>query len=152
MYSRYLKTKASTRDLPIHDQLIKIGILNLAEARKGQAVLLPDIPPPVYGVAGHYPSRWGIGYLTHVLGKRNADGEKYVNHGLRHTMATKLRETPGVEEWMQHALMGHKYHHISDRYGKKPVQRLDAAMQLVDFGVDFSHLYMEKTEEPTRRQ
>ncbi len=145
-----LKTKASTRDLPIHDQLIKIGILSLAEKRKGQKVLLPDLPPPVYGVAGHYPSRWGIGYLTNVLGKRNADDEKYVNHGLRHTMATKLRETEGVEEWMQHAIMGHKYHHINERYGKKPVQRLAAAMQRVDFGVDFSHLYLEDAEEPTR--
>lgn len=140
-----LKTKTSTRDLPIHNQLIKIGILELAKARKGEKLLLPGVPKPVYGVAGHSSSRWGIRYITQVLGKRNADGEKFVNHGLRHTMETKLRETEGVEEWMQHALMGHKYHHISDRYGKKPVQRLDSAMQLVDFGVDFSHLYLEGT-------
>ncbi|WP_300295585.1 site-specific integrase [Ferrovibrio sp.] len=145
-----LKTKASTRDLPIHHELVKIGLLKLAQSRKGQKELLPDVPEAVYGVPGHKPSRWGIRYLTRILGKTNEDGEKYVNHGLRHTMETKLRETEGVEEWMQHAIMGHKYHHISDRYGKKPVQRLAAAMQRVDFGVDFSHLYLEGEEQPTR--
>lgn len=147
-----LKTKASTRDLPIHDELIKVGVLELAEARKGQKDLLPGLPPPVYGVAGHYPSRWGIRYLTEILGKRNDEGEKYLNHGLRHTMSTKLRETSGVEEWMQHAIMGHKYQHISDRYGKKPVQRLAEAMQLVDFGVDLSHLYLDTGTHSKQRE
>lgn len=140
-----VKTAAGIRKVPIHQALIRMGILDLADKQRGTDRLLHDVPPTVEGY-NHYASRWGLDYLKHVLGDRNAEGEKYVLHGFRHTMETMLRGIEGVEEWVQHAIIGHEYKHVSERYGKKPVSRLNSALQLVDFGIDLSHLYVTKAE------
>lgn len=144
-----IKTDAGVRKLPVHNELIRMGILDLATERAGEKTLLPDVPDLVYGVASHSPSRWGLDYLKHFLGIRNEDGEKFVNHGFRHTMETILKDI-GTDEWLIHAIVGHKYHHVSDRYGKKPVRAINEAVQKIDFGVDLSHLYSGSRETPTR--
>jgi integrase len=53
-----VKTASSIRSVPVHSQLIHLGILELAAQREGRVSLLPKIPKAIKGDAGHWASNW----------------------------------------------------------------------------------------------
>lgn len=87
---RRLKNAASERVVPMHAELARIGLLQLAEQQKaaGAATLLPDCPKPVGGDAGKQLSKWMSERFVKRLGiKREGMGF----HFFRHTLTTWLR-------------------------------------------------------------
>ncbi|WP_066358351.1 site-specific integrase [Geobacter anodireducens] len=122
-----LKTKASTRLVPVHPALLNMGLEEYTKSR------LP------------YENLWGLSKGKWGYGKKVTNwwssifNRKYVTndplkcfHSFRHTFADTLKQA-GVEEVIISELMGHANHSITTgRYGKRyrPQMLLDTVCKL----------------------
>lgn len=98
-----VKTKAGSRLVPIHSELIRLGFLDYVSevATKGDGPLWPLLPPRE-GKPGGYFSQW-FGSTRKALGFG-----KYPDfHCFRHTVRTMLAEA-GVDESLIDTLVGHE--------------------------------------------
>lgn len=139
---RSLKTKASSRLLPIHPMLKALGFLEFAEDRRkeGARLLLPGLETRIKGRLSHYPSKWFLDFLIRTIGKEEKGVRKLVFHSFRHTIKDAMREAE-IEEAIQYRLVGHKMSTIGEKYGKGPgLAKLEAAMNKILMPVDLSHL------------
>ncbi len=104
---RRLKNGPSARQVPLHPELHRLGLLELRETqiRRGLTSLLPNCPNPIRGDPGKQLSRWmSEKFLPRVLGtKRPGLGF----HSFRHGMATMLRDA-AVPEGTADKILGHK--------------------------------------------
>lgn len=108
---RTLKNDSSRRQIPIHQSLIDLGFLGLAE--KSEGVLFPLLKS-----AGHRQltaswSQWFGRYLRQEIGL--ADKRKTF-HSFRHTFKDLCREA-GVPKNIHDRLTGHKSSDVGDGYG-----------------------------------
>ncbi len=119
--NRGLKTPSSHRTLPLHPQLIDLGLVDLARARLEEAGpdadLFPDLNPGKEGV------KFGdkIDYRFRLLVQNRLDGnpDGKVFHSFRHYVATQLGRTDGVTEALRKDILGHKGADItSERYSE----------------------------------
>lgn len=117
--ARRLKNSASKRNVPVHDELIRIGLLRLAEDQRlaGAKTLLPNCPKPVRGDFGKQLSKWmSEKFLVRLEIKRKGLGF----HGFRHTMTTWLRDA-GVPKDARKHIAGRERGDVDDSddgYGK----------------------------------
>lgn len=141
---RQLKNATARRLVPIHRELLRIGLLSRVEQLRdaGRDRLFPELRP---GGAderlGHNFSKWFTRY-------RQAIGvyERWLDfHSLRHT-ATTLMEQAGVSRPMVAAIDGHVVPGETSRYMKGfRIEQLDEAINLLDPKVDFSFLHSGAT-------
>jgi integrase len=136
-----LKTKYSTRAVPIHAQLIKIGLLGHVEKmrRAGEVRLFPELSRDRRGsYAGHF-QRWANRWLE----RAGAKGERQSFHSTRHTFVDALRRAGAVGEEIDD-LLGWSRSDMRARYGEGPwIARLAAVMQRVEYpALDLSHLHV----------
>ncbi len=137
---RRLKNKASTRCVPIHPDLIRMGFLELASARRdrGTARLL-DSAGTIEKGGGHVSD--ALKAHAEALGARQADDRK-VFHSFRHTFKTAALGCMLVDH--ADGLVGHKG--TSDapstyRHGEKiPQHDRAASLARVTFGLDVEGL------------
>lgn len=102
-----LKTDSSRRFVPIHSQLLTLGLLDFFTDRKGH--LFPELALHL-GSYGHYFSRW----FTRFRGKHGLP--EY--HSLRHYAATTFKQN-GFPEQFASQVLGHSNATITyNRYGK----------------------------------
>ncbi|EMX8931386.1 site-specific integrase [Enterobacter asburiae] len=102
-----LKTDSSRRFVPIHSQLLTLGLLDFTKERKGY--LFPELTLHL-GSYGHYLSRW----FTRFRGKHSLP--EY--HSLRHYAATTFKQN-GFPEQFASQVLGHSNATITyNRYGK----------------------------------
>ena len=102
-----IKTDSSRRFVPIHLQLLALGILDFIKQRKGH--LFPELTLHL-GSYGHYFSRW----FTRFRGKHGLP--EY--HSLRHYAATTFKQN-GFPEQFASQVLGHSNATITyNRYGK----------------------------------
>lgn len=125
-----IKAEASKRIIPIHGELIRIGLVQLSERRSRATLgkLLPNVPEPVQGDPGHGLSKWFSGKFLHRVGLKADPGLGF--HSFRHTMKTLLRDAR-VNEDVQHRLVGHENKHVGARYGAFNAKALDEALHLI---------------------
>ncbi|WP_334668370.1 site-specific integrase [Klebsiella pneumoniae] len=101
------KTDSSRRFVPIHSQLLVLGLLDFINGRKGR--LFPELTLHL-GSYGHYFSRW----FTRFRGKHGLP--EY--HSLRHYVATTFKQN-GFPEQFASQVLGHSNATITyNRYGK----------------------------------
>jgi integrase len=134
---RTLKSKASKRLVPIHQELIRLGLLNFAQSLRNakKTLLFPELSP-VGGKHSHYPSIW-FGNLKRSLGMPS---RRKVFHSFRHTLSDKLREVHALDHEIK-LLLGHEVGSVThDVYGSQPVKALNEVLAKVDFGIDLNHL------------
>jgi integrase len=95
-----LKNDNSRRTVPVHPELVRLGLLEHVEEqrKRGAKRLFPDFPQGRYG-CGQAASKW-FGHLRERLGLQHNF------HSLRHTFATKLREADVSKEDIAD-LLGH---------------------------------------------
>lgn len=144
---RQLKNKSAVRIVPIHKELIRIGFLEYVEAQRkaGQDRVFSNLEP---GGAddrlGHGFTKWFTRYRRDV--GLYEPGKDF--HSFRHS-ATTLLHHGGVEDSIIDRITGHVLQGESGgRYNKVSlVKQLNAGIQAIDFGVDFSALY--KVEAPS---
>lgn len=139
---RTLKTKASKRLIPLHQELLRLGLPAVAnfQREKGSLHLLEGVSGAVGGYPSHYATRWAATFLKASLGAERRRSDRLVFHSFRHTMEDFLREA-GVDSRVTDRLMGHKTNHVSEEYGDgfKP-PRLFEALSKINVPVDLSHL------------
>ncbi len=103
---KHLKTSASSRQVPIHTQLIELGFLEYVELlRTGKHErLFPELNK-IKGRYSHYASRW-FGGFTVKQGVREKKEREYVFHSLRHTVVNTLKQK-GLPQEQISGLVGH---------------------------------------------
>lgn len=136
---RGLKTKDSTRCVPIHPDLIELGIFELAERRRAEGSRRLLYSAPDMGKAGTW--------LTDVFTKYRAtvgipNGASKVFHSFRHwfrTQASGVMDTAHAEALLGHAVQdstGGTYLHAT----QVPQHNRASAMKAMRFPVDVQGL------------
>src|SRR5262249_3896288 len=101
---RSVKTAASTRRIPVHPELIRLGFLDFVERQRaaGQARLFPELTVGKYGSASaQYSKRFG-----RLLRSIGITDKRKVFHSARHTVKDRLRAAQ-VPLDVQNAILGH---------------------------------------------
>lgn len=122
------KTTSSIRRVPIHPELIRIGLLRYVERLRAQKEewLFPLLVTDVKGNRSGNWSKWFHRYLRNTVGITD---EAIVFHSFRHTFKDTCRECL-IPEDIHDAITGHKNGAVGRAYGGAlyPLKPLNEAM------------------------
>ena len=142
-----LKNANAIRQVPIHSELIRLGLLAYSEEQKalGKDLLFPNLQP---GGAddrlGHNYSKWFSRYRRET--GLFVTGRDF--HSFRHS-ATTFMSRSGVQHTVIDAVTGHATAGETARYDKGlTVANLKAAVETIDIGVDLSSLHLPGMNVP----
>jgi integrase len=130
--TKKLKTDASARVVPIHSQLIGLGLLDYVQElrQSGAKKLFPGFQYCSKNGWGRSLGRWFNDQFLVKIGMKNK-GVSF--HVFRHTVVTKLLQT-GVEEALVRTLVGHERQGVTQKHyfgsGYKISQLRDALEKL----------------------
>ena len=138
-----MKTSASERLVPIHEELVRFGFLAFAESQrlKGEAFLFPELAPGHLGYRSTSISRWFGRFLISV----EAAAPRTCFHSFRHNFRDALRDAK-VEREVALVLGGWasegKATAIADNYGSgyEPALLRDAINGVRYRMLDLTHL------------
>ena len=138
-----VKNKSSRRQLPLHPELLRCGLLEYVEERRrvGDERLFPDLHPSVTRqVTGNWSKWWG----RYTDGLGITDPRK-VFHSFRHAFKDACRDAKIAEE-VHDRLTGHTTASVGRKYGEGvPLSVLAEAVAKVRYkGLDLSHLHVER--------
>lgn len=119
-----LKTDSSRRDVPIHADLIQLGILELVQGRDGDTRVFPQLRKVCDGFAGIVSKAWRD--LTEQCGVYRPGRSPL--HAFRHTWKTLAREH-GIPKEVSDWITGHASGNVGDDYGINPHSRMAAEMR-----------------------
>jgi integrase len=122
-----LKTKGSRRAVPIHPELIRLGLLSYIEEREaaGDARVFPLLRKDTHGKWTSGWSQWWARYRRSV----GVDRRWHDMHALRHTFKRQCREC-GIPRDIHDALTGHHSGAVGDSYGGQyPIKPLWEAIK-----------------------
>lgn len=118
-----VKTDSSRRDIPLHEDLIALGVLDLVRGQHPNARLFPDLVKVSDGFAGIVAKAWRP--LTQRWGTyRNGRSPL---HAFRHTFKSLAREA-GIPKEVSDWITGHAATNEGDRYGVQPLSRMRVEM------------------------
>ena len=124
-----VKTSSSVRKIPIHNQLIRLGLLDVV-ARRPRGSFLFDLQR-INTNLGHEPSKWFGRYKT-SLGLPK--GTK-VFHSFRHTLRDRLTSSGAPNEHIREILGHEQVGETYGRYGSAiPVRVLANSLGKVNYG------------------
>ncbi|MDX8432853.1 site-specific integrase [Mesorhizobium abyssinicae] len=111
---KHLKTTASRRIVPVHDQLLALGFLEYVDAlrARGQTRLFPDFSFSAKEGYGRPLSRWFNERFLVQLGIKTDD---LVFHSFRHTMVTRLKHAD-IEDNLVKAMVGHTREGVTHKH------------------------------------
>lgn len=145
---RKLKTRSSSRIVPIHPELIRLGFIDywkrMSKGKEASSRLFPNIPfssnkSPYRGFQRQFEAH------VKKIGVRNAENY-YVFHSFRHTASSSLINN-GMDEnsFLHNALMGWSNDGMRANYSKPSLQKLYETVQKICYeGLDLSHLYRDR--------
>jgi len=134
-----LKTPHSERIIPVHKELINLGLMDVLRRRQkeGEERLFPDLSA---GKDGYYSSNASKHFqrFFKAIGVKHG---KNCFHSFRHCFEDACRDS-GVPKDIMDALQGHKENGMSARYGSGfGITALSKAMRQVEYrGLDLIHL------------
>ncbi len=135
---RQLKNKNAVRKVPIHSELVRLGLLRYVEAfGKRSHSLFPQLKPGgADSKLGHAFSKWFTRYRQQIgVYRKNLDF-----HSLRHT-ATTFMHHADVNTMVIDHLTGHSTAGETARYTKgSALSQLAAAVETIRPPLDFRHL------------
>jgi len=130
---KQLKTQASKRRVPIHCELIRLGLLDHVEAlrKQGKQKLFHELPNSVEHGRGRNLGRW---FNEKLLPTLNLKTKELVFHSLRHTVVTQLVNAH-VPDPLVKALVGHSQQGVTyqNYFGGHTLQVLNDAIQKLDY-------------------
>ncbi len=137
-----LKTKSSKRNIPVHNELIRIGFIKYVEEckKKGDKYLFADLADRKDGKRGRNASNW-FRRCINGLGIKNP---QLCFHSLRHNFRDAC-ENSGVIEMYSKRLMGHASQGTHGGYGTGSyIETLqeEGIKKIRYAGLDLSHLYV----------
>jgi integrase len=139
---RELKTDNAERVIPIHPELVRIGLLRLVDRRRAEkrkdSRLFPDWERPATGKFSDKSSKWFNRTLKKAAGfvsKRKAF------YSLRHTFKDAVHNA-NISETDRRILMGHARGDVHDQYGSGDLsRRLPELFAALNYAyVDLSHV------------
>lgn len=112
------KTGGSERVVPIHSELIKLGLLDYHAkmVSRGEQQLFPELKPDTRGFFSRTPSRFFAGYLKRIGAKSD---KRHNFHSFRHGAADAFRRAGYLDEQFG-PLLGHTKSTTTGRYGIMP--------------------------------
>lgn len=120
-----LKTKSANRLIPIHNYMINNGFIDFVHNDSNTDWLFPDFIGSSNGYASQIFSLWFTRYKPTVI-------KHHVFHSLRHTVASKLRESD-ISINITALILGHNTNHIShDLYAKHAKTNLQILKKAID--------------------
>jgi len=139
-----LKTKQSKRRIPVHPQLIELGLLAYCDhaIAKGWTWLFEPIRPDINGRRATRAGSWFRKFLTRIGVKGDELGGA---HRFRHTLADRLRAA-GVDDYDIALVLGHKVDvaRMTTQYGRTVSMTLERRLEVLSKatypGVDFTVL------------
>lgn len=148
---KHIKNDYSSRKVPIHQELLRIGLDAYAyeNAAEGNKRLFPRLPynERHENYSANF-SKWYVRFLKELKLKENT--KRLTFHSFRHTWAQAARDSDVHEEFYQKiggwSPGGQRWgDSVSRRYGNlSDVRLLNDKMQKIRFkGLDLSHLYVE---------
>lgn len=126
--TKQLKTEAAKRVVPVHPELIALGLLDYVDGLKsnGTSRLFPTFRQDVNNGWGRQLGRWANDTFLVKLGYKT---KRVVFHSFRHTLITRLSQS-GVQEPIVKALVGHEQQGVTQTSylgeGYRPSQLYDA--------------------------
>ena len=124
-----LKTSQSHRLVPVHKDLIKLGLLDFIESHKGNKRVFEDASLANDGTYSSTFSKWFSRYLEKVELKT----AKTSFHSFRHNLKDFFRQT-GESDELAENFMGRTTGTTGEAYGSGfSVQRLNEAIQKISF-------------------
>ncbi len=124
------KTDASPRDIPIHPDLVKMGLVEFANQRKQDGhQMLFDVTFSEQNGFGAAPSKWFTDFKRNI-GIIHKDK---VFHSFRHTITDHLNQH-GSDEKANHQYTGHKLSGgvKTINYGRKPLNLKVMKLETID--------------------
>jgi len=115
-----VKTLSSRRKVPLHNDLLELGLLKYRSGLKPDGRLFPKLKAhPANGYGYSIGKAWA-GYLRKVV-KLNSSAAPA--HGFRHSFKTLCREV-GIPTDVQDWIVGHSSGTVGETYGINPLQRM----------------------------
>lgn len=138
------KSAASQRKIPIHPELIRIGLLDFVEdsKSKNETMLFTNLKGGKYGDVAKYPlKRFRENYLPQIL----TLGKKQSFYSFRHSFRDALRHIEAPPEILKAVGGWSQGNLVSDDYGggNEPEQLLKYVEKIAFAGLDLSHLYVK---------
>ncbi|MFR0672712.1 site-specific integrase [Enterobacterales bacterium AW_CKDN230030176-1A_HGKHYDSX7] len=119
-----VKTDSSRREIPIHPDLIALGLLTLVQGRMHGTRLFPQLVKVSDGFAGIVSKSWRP--VTQRCGVY-LPGRNPL-HAFRHSFKTLAREH-GIPKEVSDWITGHASGHVGDGYGVNPLSRMALEIQ-----------------------
>lgn len=138
----HLKSESAARRVPIHPELLRLGILDYVEDRRETG--WNKVFEEMQGRRNvERPDGWSQAWRQYQRGIGIVDRRK-VFHSFRHTFKRACREA-GIQEEIHDAITGHKFGGAGRRYGGElPLTVMAEAMDQVRYpGIDLSYLYQD---------
>ena len=143
---KILKTDASTRLVPIHPELLRIGFLRFVEQRQTDGTcnrLFPELPQSNHGYYSDAFGKWFSRFRKSAFSQCPKEPQATM-HGFRHLFAGAMREN-GIPDHVRYALGGWTPgDNQESRYGPdlKPGLLLNEIQKVCYPGLDIAHLYV----------
>ena len=119
-----VKTDSSRREIPVHPDLIAIGLLTLVKGREPGTRVFPQLVKVSDGFAGIVSKVWRP--ITQLCGVYLPG--RHPLHAFRHSFKTLAREH-GIPKEVSDWITGHGSGHIGDSYGINPLSRMALEIQ-----------------------
>lgn len=119
-----VKTDSSRREIPIHPDLIALGLLTLVQGRKPGTRVFPQLVKVSDGFAGIVSKSWRP--ITQRCGVYQSGRNPL--HAFRHSFKTLAREH-GIPKEVSDWITGHSSGHVGDSYGVNPLSRMALEIQ-----------------------
>lgn len=135
-----IKAEASRRKVPIHADLLSLGILDQVRQWRdaGRVRLFDELKPDSKGYFSHKPSKRLNALIERIVDADPDEPGKLVFHSTRHTVATRLRAA-NVRKDVSEAIVGHEGTDTHSGYGTSDIPTLkDAVDRIVYPGLDLS--------------
>ena len=142
---KQIKTKNARRLIPIHEELVKMGFLDLVQGciDRGHKRLFPEWQK---SKDGYYSSRYSRFFNQQLLPPLKLKTPELVFHSLRHNFKDALRNAAIAPETQNRAI-GHKTGHVGEGYGTGQLVEQESIelLRIRYKGLDLSHLHCERS-------
>lgn len=119
-----VKTDSSRREIPVHPDLLALGLLSLVQGREPGTRVFPQLVKVSDGFAGIVSKSWRP--ITQRCGVYQPGRNPL--HAFRHSFKTLAREH-GIPKEVSDWITGHASGHIGDSYGINPLSRMASEIQ-----------------------
>lgn len=129
-----LKTESSSRDVPVHSAMLKLGFRDFWEkARPGR--LFTDLTETEEGQFSAALSK----RCNRAIDRAGISAKRKVVHSFRHTWITKARNADVEKQWTD-IIAGHETEGQGPKYGSYSLHMAKEKLERVQFDLDMTHL------------